>query len=268
MGQVTRGTIRWIPIAGLSFQPAEIVRPFLLIFFAEFFARKQMTLSHIAMALFFLTIPVVFILIQPSLGISILTVIGFLGVILSSDFDKKQMLLGVSLVILILPLFWFILRPYQKARIMDFATPEEDPMGQGYNSIQSMIAVGSGMLLGRTLGKGVQTQLQFLSGSQSDFIFASIAEELGFLGLFVVLTATLIMFWRLTVFIGSSINLQARSYLSGFFLTLLAQVLVHAGMNLGVLPVAGLPYPLVSAGGSSLLATSIGLGVALGCYRR
>ena len=149
IGQVTRGTIRWIPIGNLSFQPAEIIRPFLLVFFAVFLTRKEVSLNILIKGILLLGIPTLLILVQPSLGVAILTVTGFLGVLMSADFNKKHILTGVLIFLAILPVFWFVMQPYQRQRIMTFMNPEADPLGAGYNSIQSTIAVGAGKLTGR-----------------------------------------------------------------------------------------------------------------------
>lgn len=268
IGNVTRGTVRWIPLGPVNLQPAEILRPFFIIYFAQYLAKSKLTFKRLLKAVALLFIPVFLILIQPSLGVSILTVIGFIGVIFSLSFEKRYIFAGIGISIIILPFFWFIMRPYQRERIISFANPSGDPLGSGYNSIQSKIAVGSGKLLGRNLGKGVQTQLAFLPEKQTDFVFAAVSEELGFLGASVLLIITFILFWRLTFFMENAISPVARSYLSGLTFTFLVQIMVHVGMNLGMLPVAGLPYPLVSAGGSSLLSSMIGLGIAQASFRR
>lgn len=268
IGHATRGTIRWIPIGGFSFQPAELARPFFILFFADFLAKRVFSVKHFFKALILLLLPTFLILIQPSLSVAILTIVGFVGVLIANDFDKKYILVGLLVVAVSLPVFWFILRPYQKARIQNFMNPERDPYGAGYNSIQSMIAVGSGQIFGRSLGKGVQTQLAFLPERQTDFVFASASEELGFFGAMIIIFASILLFWRLTVFMDNPINPVGRAYMSGIFLSLLIQVFVHTGMNMGLLPVAGLPFPLVSAGGSSLVSTLIGLGIALTVYNR
>lgn len=267
IGQVTRGTVRWIPIGSLSFQPAEIVRPFLLVFFAHYLTRGELSFKRLINALLLLTLPVFLILVQPSLGVSILTVVGFFGILLAGDFNKKYILTGILIFLSLLPVFWFVMQPYQRQRVTTFLTPEKDPLGAGYNSIQSKIAVGAGKLFGRGLGKGVQTQLAFLPEKHTDFIFASISEELGFAGASLVIVVTFIILFRLTFYMENSVNQAGRAYISGFFLTYLAQVIVHIGMNTGLLPVTGLPLPLVSAGGSSFLATMLGLGIGLGTYR-
>ncbi len=268
IGSVTRGTIRWIPIGPLSLQPAEIVRPFLLIFFADYLTRGEVTLKRFLNAVLLLALPVFLILVQPSLGVSILTVIGFLGVLLSSDFNKKYIFTGLAILLVLLPLSWKIMAPYQRQRLVTFVNPASDPLGAGYNSLQSAIAIGAGKLTGKGLGKGIQTQLSFLPEKQTDFIFAAVGEELGFIGAFLMLLASFTILFRLTVFMENAVSPAGRAYISGFLLTLLLQIFVHAGMNMGLLPVTGIPFPLVSAGGSSLLATMMGLGIALGAYKR
>ncbi|HJY98913.1 MAG TPA: FtsW/RodA/SpoVE family cell cycle protein [Patescibacteria group bacterium] len=267
IGNVTRGTIRWIPIGPFNLQPAEIARPFLLVFFAEYLTKENMTAKRFITSLGLLLLPVGLILVQPSLGVSILTSAGFLGVLVASRFNKKYILVGLVLAVAAIPLFWQIMAPYQRQRVTSFLGAGADPLGADYNSIQSQIAAGAGGLSGRGLGKGIQTQLSFLPAKQTDFIFSSVGEELGFIGAGLMLLATFTILFRLTVFMEKAINPSARAFLSGLFVTYLLQVFIHAGMNLGILPVTGIPFPLVSAGGSSLLATMIALGIAAGSYK-
>lgn len=269
IGNVTRGTIRWIPLGPLKLQPAEIVRPFLLVFFAKYFTDEKITIKRFVKALLLIALPVLLILVQPSLSVSLLTLIGFLGVLIATSFNKKYILLGLGICLVLIPVFWQVMAPYQRTRVLTFLeSPENDPLGAGYNSVQSVIATGSGGIFGRGLGKGIQTQLSFLPAKQTDFIFAATGEELGFFGVMLLLIPTFIILWRIAVYMESAVNPTARAYLSGFFLIYLVQVFVHTGMNMGILPVTGLPFPLVSAGGSSLLATLIGLGMASGAYKR
>jgi len=268
IGSVTRNTVRWIQLGPTSLQPAEIIRPFLLVFFANYLGRGEVTLKKISKALLLLLLPVVLILAQPSLGVSILTIVGFVGILMASKFNKKYLIVGLLIGVAILPIAWRAMAPYQRQRITSFLEPAKDPRGAGYNSIQATIAAGSGKIFGTGLGKGVQTQLAFLPEKQTDFVFAATAEELGLVGAgFVLLTSFLILI-RLTFFMEHAVSPQARAYLSGFFLTYLIQLFVHVGMNMGMLPVTGLPFPLLSAGGSSLLATTMGLGIALGAYHK
>jgi rod shape determining protein RodA len=268
IGRITNGTIRWIPIGSFTLQPSEIVRPLLLVFFANFLTNGRLKFNKMAKAATLLVIPVLLILIQPSFSVSVLTLVAFIGVLLASDFDKKYLLGIAGVGILAIPLVWGILAPYQKARITTFLNPNSDPLGAGYNSIQSTIAAGSGQFTGRGLGRGVQTQLSFLPEKQTDFIFAAVGEELGFIGAGLMLMATFVILFRLTKFMENSTSPAGRAYLAGFFLSYLVQIFIHVGMNMGMLPVAGLPFPLVSAGGSSLLATMIALGIAVGAFKK
>ena len=264
IGQVTRGTVRWIPIGSFSLQPSEIIRPFLLVFFANYICSERLTMKRIIKVLLLMAFPLILILVQPSLGVTALTALGFLGLFLASEIDKKYFLfLGATAMVLI-PIVFSLLAPYQKQRITAFLDPSQDPLGAGYNAVQSTISVGSGKLLGRGLGKGVGTQLSFLPERHTDFIFASVAEEMGFVGAIVLLILTGFLLYRIISYTENAVNIPARLFLGGLFLTLFAQTVVHVGMNMGLLPITGVPYPLVSAGGSSLLATIISLGIVIG----
>lgn len=267
IGQVTRGAVRWIPIGSFTLQPSEIVRPFLLMFFAKFLTDKRPDIKRLIQAGALLLLPLFLIFIQPSLGVTILTFFGFLGVLLASGVEKKYIIVPSLIGLMVLPLIWFILAPHQKQRIQVFLNPSADQSGAGYNSLQSMISVGSGRLLGRGLGQGVQTQLAFLPERHTDFIFASVAEELGFLGAFVLLILIFFVLARIVYIVEHAQNQTARAFSAGVFLTLLLQVVVHVGMNMGMFPITGLPLPLVSAGGSSLLATMITLGMVVGAKK-
>lgn len=264
IGQVTRGTVRWIPIGSISLQPSEIVRPFLLVFFANFVAEKKINFKRLIQILLLMGFPLILILIQPSLGVTALTAVGFLGLFLASELDKKYFLYLLLIASILVPSAFFLLQPYQKQRINAFLDPSKDPLGAGYNAIQSTISVGSGKLFGRGLGKGVGTQLAFLPERHTDFIFASVAEEMGFVGAVVLLILTFFLMYRIINYSENSINFQARIFLSGLFLTFFAQIVIHVGMNMSLFPITGVPYPLVSAGGSSLLATMTSLGIVMG----
>ncbi len=268
IGGVTRGAVRWISLGTLTLQAAEITKPFLLVFFANYLYKERLNSRMLLKTILLMAIPVVLIFIQPSLGVSFLLSLGFIGVLLASEIKKINFVyLGVAALVLI-PIVFGLLAPYQKLRIVSFINPYSDPKGAGYNSIQSQISVGDGRLFGRGLGKGIQTQLSFLPEKQTDFIFAAISEELGFLGSGLTLIALFILFWRITAFMGSAVNPQARAYLVGIFTLLLSQTIIHVGMNMGLLPITGIPLPLVSAGGSSFVSTMIALGIALGARRR
>jgi len=267
IGQITRGTIRWINFGPSTIQPSEIIRPFLFIFFADFLAGENLKINKFFKSVLLFLLPFVLILIQPSLGVATLTAIGFLGIIFASNFNKKYLVLAFLPLLVVIPLIWSILAPYQQQRVMTFLNPQSDPFGGGYNSMQSMIAVGSGKFWGRGLGKGVQTQLSFLPERHTDFIFASISEELGFFGSIVLVVGLLLLLYKLASFINKTDDIAARAFISGLFLVLLVQSVVHIGMNMGLLPITGVTLPLVSAGGSSLIATMMSLGIVLGSIK-
>jgi len=172
-----------------------------------------------------------------------------------------MLLFIVATAVAVSPFLWLILAPYQKARVMALVSPVADPTGAGYNSIQSMIAVGSGMISGRGLGEGVQTQLAFLPERQTDFIFASIAEELGFVGAGLVIGLSFFVLYRIVVIVENAGSPVARAFAAGVFTTFFVQILIHIGMNMGLLPITGQPLPLISAGGSSLVATMATFGM-------
>lgn len=268
IGQVTRGVIRWIPIGGLTIQSSEIVRPFLLVFFADYIYKQKLDKKHALTLIGLLLLPCVLIFIQPSLGVTALTIIGFIGVVLASNFDKRILIPGAVGLLLIVPIALIILAPYQRARIDAFLFPERDPSGAGYNSIQSMISVGSGKFWGRGLGEGVQTQLLFLPERHTDFIFASVAEEMGFVGALFLLAGLFYLLFEIQKAASEAISPEARAFVSGVFLTLFAQTVIHIGMNMGLFPITGVPLPLVSAGGSSLIATMIALGMVVGAKKK
>jgi rod shape determining protein RodA len=250
IGRVTHGTIRWIPLGSFTLQPSELVRPFLFLFFANYLTKEKINIKRLLKAVGLLLLPAILILVQPSLSVSALTVVGFLGILMASDFNKKYLLIGLLGLVVLIPVFWQIMAPYQRQRLITFLEPTSDPLGAGYNSIQSTIAIGAGKLIGRGLGRGSQTQLSFLPEKQTDFIFAAVGEELGFIGTSLMLFATFVILFRLTKFMENSVSPAARAYISGFLLTYLVQVFIHTGMNMSMLPVTGLPFPLVSAGGS------------------
>lgn len=263
IGQVTRGTIRWIPIGSFNLQPAEIVRPFLILFFAHFFASRTLTLKRFLLSVPLMGLPLILIFLQPSLGVTLLTLAGFGGVIFSLNISRKYYVYAIVFFAIMSPILWSFLAPYQKDRVYSILSPGSDPMGQGYNSIQSVIAVGSGMFSGRGLGNGIQTQLSFLPEKHTDFMFAAISEELGFVGSAICLLSLFAILLRFITFLDKTSSPTRKAYISGVFASFFLQIFVHIGMNMGMLPITGIPLPLVSYGGSSLLSTAILLALTL-----
>lgn len=268
-GQVTRGAMRWVEFWGYTVQPSEIVRPFLFLFAAVQISKlKKLDIKSFVNVFLMLLFPLILIFFQPSLGVTLITLTGFFGAFLSRNIPIRYVVLLLIFGVLSLPIFWFILEPYQKDRVLAFLNPWLDPLGRGYNSIQSIISVASGEIFGRGLGRGVQTQLAFLPEKHTDFIFAAIGEELGFIGSFIILLSFSLFFW-LVIRIQNTVKQISRKCFAGaVFTSFFAQSFVHIGMNLGLLPVTGLPLPLISAGGSALLGTSIILGMLMSSLRK
>jgi len=263
IGQATRGVVRWIQIGSFTLQPTEIIRPFIFIFFAQYLNNIEFTRVNIIKTFVLIAIPVGMIVLQPSLGVAVLTLIGIGGIVFSQEFDKRYILGMGILGVLASPIAWLIMQPYQRSRILGLIFPSQDLLGGGYNRIQSIIAVGSGELSGRGLGEGIQTQLAFLPERHTDFMFASIAEEFGLLGTLLILLIIFFIIFRFIKILEVAKNPVARGFISGVLFSFFVQTLVHAGMNMGIAPITGLPLPLVSAGGSSLIATMSTLGIVI-----
>lgn len=265
-GSTIRGTTGWYALGPVSFQPVEFMKVALAVALAAYFSRRarldfgwRELLESGAIA----GVPAGLVLLQPDLGSAVL-LLGMWGIlVLFAGLKKRHLLTLLTLFAVVSTVAWlFLLAPYQKDRILTFADPSADPLGQGYNVTQAIIAVGAGGWFGSGLGFGSQSQLKFLPESQTDFIFAVIAEELGLVGVLLVLGAFTTVFYRIW-FLASG----TRDDFTGFLLVALGAVLfvqffINVGMNLGLLPVTGVALPLVSYGGSSLLFTLVILGVA------
>lgn len=262
IGTVTKGSVRWIELGPFTIQPSEIVKPFLLVFFAWLVAKRKDELKKFILAILLFLPAAILILVQPDLGSTIVVAAGFFGVIFLAGLPLKLLLAAVASFLISSPVLWSFLAEYQKERIVSFLNPAADPLGAGYNSIQAMITVGSGGFSGRGLGQGSQSQLAFLPERHTDFIFASLSEELGFLASVLVISSFGFLLFRLIKILVATSDLYSRALLGGIFLTIFTQTAVNIGMNLGILPITGIPLPFVSAGGSSLVSMAAILGIA------
>jgi rod shape determining protein RodA len=268
-GTITRGAVRWIRLGPFTLQPSELVKPFLIIFFASFFASSEkINLRRVMSGFLLLLIPLFLIFIQPDLGSSLVVGVSWLGILFAWGVSLKIIFGGMGIGIVLFPLIWkFFLREYQKHRILSFLDPQADSLGRGYNLIQSTVAVGAGKFFGRGLGGGTQSSLRFLPERHTDFIFASFAEDFGFLGVVILVLAFGVLLWRILRIAQGAKNPSARLFCFGVFSLLLSQGFINMGMSLGLLPVAGVTFPLLSYGGSSFLATMIMLGIVENiCY--
>ncbi len=270
-GRTVRGTAGWIEFGSLQFQPVEGAKIALIIFLASFIAKKSSELGEWVriIASFILSSVLVFLVLrQPDLGSALVLSAVWAGMILVSGIRWKHIAALVVLAGVVISSGWFLLEDYQKSRIEAFVDPESDPRGSGYNVLQSMIAVGSGGLSGKGLGYGSQSQLNFLPEKHTDFLVAVIAEELGLLGIGAALFAYGVMLYRIRRIAERARDNAGYLICIGSFSYFFFQILVNVGMNIGALPVTGLPAPFLSYGGSSLLASFIVLGLVLSVHRR
>lgn len=264
-GTTVRGARGWFVFDAISIQPVEFVKFVLIVALTSYFsqrARLIFGLREFVESLTIALVPIVLTLLQPDFGSAfILAGLWFVFAFFAGmrkRFIASLFAAGIGLFFIA----WkFLFAPYQKSRILTLFNPSVDPLGQGYNVSQAIIAIGAGGLLGRGLGFGSQSQLKFLPESQTDFIFAVIAEELGFLGVLLVLAAFSLIFFRLFSIIRSSSDSFPAFLIIGIASVFFLQFLVHIGMNLGLFPVTGIGLPLVSYGGSSVVLFVVLLGV-------
>lgn len=257
-GAASRGAVRWIPVGGLTVQPSELIKPALILVFAAHLVRGPRLPGYLG----WLLPPLLLIAYQPDLGTALVVAAVWLGLLLVSRVSCRRWLLILIGLGLLLPLVWTRLQPYQKLRLTGFLNPYADPAGSGYQVIQSLIAAGSGGLLGQGLGRGSQSQLRFLPEGQTDFVFAVLVENLGFAGGAGLLVSYGLLLRRLITIAAAAKDEFGRLITAGVAVLIWFQAVVTVGMNLGWLPVTGITLPLVSAGGSSLVAMMAGLGLA------
>ncbi|PJA00855.1 MAG: rod shape-determining protein RodA [Candidatus Levybacteria bacterium CG_4_10_14_0_2_um_filter_35_8] len=263
LGIESRGSIRWIDIFGFRIQFSEILKPFLTISFAAYLSElRQYSFRNLLLILLYI-FPIAFLIfLQPDLGNAMLYIFVVILSLIFLGFPLRYFAGGFIFALATIPLFWRFLHDYQKQRILTFLNPSHDPLGTSYNAIQSIITVGSGMILGKGLGQGTQSGLSFLPEMHTDFIFATISEDLGFIGNLLILTAFVFILHRLFIIFQSSDDKFCRLFSGIAFINILVQLFVNIGMNIGILPIVGVTLPFVSYGGSSLLSNFILLGLA------
>ncbi|MBI5221983.1 MAG: rod shape-determining protein RodA [Candidatus Magasanikbacteria bacterium] len=271
-GETARGTTGWFRLGGFSFQPAEFAKLALVVFLAWWIglqARRFDRWQFLLTSGFFTLLPVALIALQPDLGSALVLFGIWFGLLFLVGVKKRHIacLLGIFSVVALLACSFF-LQDFQKERLLTFLDSGRDPLGAGYNVHQSIIAIGSGKFFGRGLGFGSQSQLHFLPEAQTDFILSAIAEELGFLGVLVVLAIYFLLLWRL-LYIARASRDDFTSYLVlGILLMFFIQILVNIGGATGLLPVTGVTLPFLSYGGSSLVINFLLLGIVESVYRR
>ena len=264
LGPNIRGATRWILISGAQIQPSEFVKPFLLLAFSHFIAKYMpRKLGNVPMLFVLFIIPFLLVLRQPDVGTSLVYAAFWSAMLLAGGLNVWLFLAAGGLISIMLPFLWSHLAQYQQSRILTFLNPSLDPKGAGYNALQAMIAVGSGQWWGRGLGRGTQSHLRFLPEYHTDFIFATLIEELGFLGGTLLLAGYGFLLYRIIapVLHGIVTDIRVFIYSFGLFAMLLSQIFINAGMNMGLIPITGITLPFVSYGGSSILSTAIAFGI-------
>ena len=261
----SKGVASWFRFGVFGFEPVELAKFVMVLIFAQYFSLRHIELyrlTHVVISGIYTALVTVLVFFQPDLGSAMVLVFLWIGIMIIAGIKWKQLLLLFLLGAILFGVAWIVvLKPYQKDRITSFLNPYLDPQGTGYHRIQSMIAIGSGQLFGRGLGHGPQSQLNFLPEQHTDFIFASIGEEWGFVGLLIIFILYFLMFWRIIKIALRAPNNFARLFCVGFSIILIFHILVNIGMNLGVLPIAGISLPFVSYGGSNLLINFVMLGM-------
>ena len=261
------GSQRWINLHFINLQPSELMKIAIIVCFAKYYHRVQISsvnsFQGILIPIVILVIPIFFVLSQPDLGTSILIALSGIVVVWLSGVNIKYFIFSSLALIISAPFVISFLKPYQKLRILTFFNPERDPLGAGYQIIQSKIAVGSGGLYGKGFLKGTQSYLEFLPEKHTDFIFTLFSEEHGFIGSIVLLLLYVILIFRI-ISIGSlSRSFFSKLFCYGFGSAIFIYIIVNMSMVLGMLPIVGSPLPIMSYGGSSMLATMIGLSIVM-----
>lgn len=271
-GYATRGSQRWIVIAGFSFQPSEMVKLTMILALAKYFDDHRVSdgysLRELLVPSLFLLVPFVLILKQPDLGTALILCIVFAFMVFVMGVKWKSLVIALTVGCVLFPLGWHFLKDYQKERITTFFNPEHDPLGAGYHIIQSMIAVGSGGIIGKGFLRGTQTQLKFLPEQQTDFVFSVFAEEWGFLGAIILIIMFLaLVLWGLKIAVNSK-DLLGKLIATGITMLIFWEVFINIGMVLGILPVVGIPLPFLSYGGSAMVVLMTGMGLLLNVRMR
>lgn len=270
IGYAAKGAQSWFSLGGFSFQPSDLMKLGLIIVLAKYFSRRHIEIAnirHIIVSGVYAFIPFALVVLQPDFGSAMVLFAIWLGMVLVSGIRKTHLLLVFGIATISFLIAWnFVFKPYQKARIINFIDPLQDIRGTGYNAYQSTIAVGSGGLLGKGLGYGTQSRLNFLPEYKTDFIFAAYAEEWGFIGAVLLLLFYFLILYKLASYALVADSTFEALFTYGVLIWILTHIAINIGMNLGVMPVTGIPLPLMSYGGSHILAECLALGMAVGMH--
>jgi rod shape determining protein RodA len=265
IGTTQYGATRWINIGFFQFQPSELAKVFMILILAKFFSENVSEMSDprtILKSMVYVGIPTVLVAMQPDLGTALVFLIIWGSMFLVSNAKKIYLFVLATAAAILSPIVYkFFLQDYQRERILTFLNPAADPMNTGWNVNQAIIAIGSGQFWGRGLGHGPQSQLNFVPFKHTDFVFAAIAEEMGFVGALAVILLFAVILYRSIWIAKVSRDYFGMYVATGIFALLFFHVFINIGMNLGIMPVTGIPLPLVSNGGTSVVIMMISLGM-------
>ena len=268
-GISAQGSQRWMNLYFINLQPSEFMKIAIIVCFAKFYQQIQSQdinkMQNIVYPIILLAFPIYLVIAQPDLGTSILIAASGLAVIWLAGVRVKYFVYSFLTLLVCTPFVIAFLKPYQKLRILTFFSPDRDPLGAGYQILQSKIAVGSGGLFGKGYLKGTQSYLEYLPEKHTDFIFTLFSEEFGFLGSSILLMLYFVMLFRIIRVGQQSKSYFAKFYCFGFSSALFIYIVVNMSMVLGLLPIVGSPLPIMSYGGSALLATMLGFSIAMSC---
>lgn len=260
-----RGVKSWIAVGGFTLEPAELMKLVLIVLMAKYFSQRHTYISdyrHIVVSGVYCLVPALITLVQPDLGSAVIMVIIWLGMLLAAGINKRHLSVLVVLALVAAVAGWmFVLKPYQKVRVESFLNPYSDPRGSGYNLIQSKIAIGAGYWLGSGLGNGPQTKNGFLPEPYNDFAFAATADQFGLLGIGLVMAAVVFLISRILIVGQHASSNFAKLFSIGLVIMIAAHAIIGAAVNIGLVPVTGIPFPFISYGGSNLLALMTGIGI-------
>jgi rod shape determining protein RodA len=260
-----RGIKAWYKLGQISIDPIEPTKIILIILLAKYFSMRHVEMyriQHILLSGLYVLIPSILVFYQPDLGSILILIALWVGILIISGIKLRHFLILVLAGLLIFIISWQIfLKDYQKQRIIGFFQPQLEPLGVNWSQNQSKIAIGSGGIFGQGFSKGAQTQYGFLPETQTDFIFAAIAEEFGLIGVIILFVLYSLLVYRIVKFALLAPNNFIRLFASGFAFILISQIFINVGMNIGILPIIGNPLPLVSYGGSSLIMTFLAIGI-------
>jgi len=266
-GITSSGSQRWIDLYFINLQPSELMKIIIILCLAKYFHRMKLqnvnSIYTILTSLIIILLPMGLVIVQPDLGTSLLIAISGVAVLWFAGINHKYFIYTMLGFIISLPFIIAFLKPYQKLRVLTFLNPDRDPLGAGYQIIQSKIAVGSGGLFGKGFLKGTQSYLEFLPEKHTDFIFTLFSEEFGFVGSFILLLIYAIIIYRIVRIGALSRSYFAKIFCYSFGAAIFVYIAINMSMVLGLLPIVGSPLPIMSYGGSSMLATMIGFGVVM-----